>query len=492
MVLPSSGPISFGDIATEYGLSTTGGRSIKPYSNISINYNTTNISMSEFYNRDRDDLVGKTATDRSVTGVSAITEISGNKSATVRMVVGLSDADDGILVDLGGNGNGAVIYTWSGTLYASCGDGSVVGGTVELSWPIPATWSNTTSRVVVVGFSVLDSSVNTLFVDGILRDSANAPASGNPSQIAGNNSSGTGQVYGNIAVNRTTGNPAYEASSTIQGTQIWLNKIPYAPVYGGDKIIYETGNLYNVFTTIGSSTFGLYDVGPITRPDVRYLAVAGGGGGGSAGARRNAGGGGGGGILFNDTGVTLTAGTYTVTVGDGGAAAPDKDTQGTNGSNSVFGTTATAEGGGGGGSSSRGSRSGVDGGSGGGGADGAGIGSQGGDGGDGVANDVGGGGGGGGSSGQDGGVGSSGTGGDGGDGTTYSWGHLGATSTTYAGGGGGEDGGTAAGAGGAGGGGAGGSGSGSAGSDIYGGGGGNDADGGSGHVTLRVPWTFQT
>ena len=492
MVLPSSGPISFGDIATEYGLSTTGGRSIKPYSNISINYNTTNISMSEFYNRDRDDLVGKTATDRSVTGVSAITEISGNKSATVRMVVGLSDADDGILVDLGGNGNGAVIYTWSGTLYASCGDGSVVGGTVELSWPIPATWSNTTSRVVVVGFSVLDSSVNTLFVDGILRDSANAPASGNPSQIAGNNSSGTGQVYGNIAVNRTTGNPAYEASSTIQGTQIWLNKIPYAPVYGGDKIIYETGNLYNVFTTIGSSTFGLYDVGPITRPDVRYLAVAGGGGGGSAGARRNAGGGGGGGILFNDTGVTLTAGTYTVTVGDGGAASVDTKIEGTNGSNSVFGTTATALGGGGGGSSSRGSRSGVDGGSGGGGADGAGIGSQGGDGGDGVANDVGGGGGGGGSSGQDGGVGSSGTGGDGGDGTTYSWGHLGATSTTYAGGGGGEDGGTAAGAGGAGGGGAGGSGSGSAGSDIYGGGGGNDADGGSGHVTLRVPWTFQT
>ena len=488
MVLPSSGPISFGDIATEYGLSTTGGRSIKPYSNISINYNTTNISMSEFYNRDRDDLVGKTATDRSVTGVSAITEISGNKSATVRMVVGLSDADDGILVDLGGNGNGAVIYTWSGTLYASCGDGSVVGGTVELSWPIPATWSNTTSRVVVVGFSVLDSSVNTLFVDGILRDSANAPASGNPSQIAGNNSSGTGQVYGNIAVNRTTGNPAYEASSTIQGTQIWLNKIPYAPVYGGDKIIYETGNLYNVFTTIGSSTFGLYDVGPITRPDVRYLAVAGGGGGGSAGARRNAGGGGGGGILFNDTGVTLTAGTYTVTVGDGGAASVDTKIEGTNGSNSVFGTTATALGGGGGGSSSRGSRSGVDGGSGGGGADGAGIGSQGGDGGDGVANDVGGGGGGGGSSGQDGGVGSSGTGGDGGDGTTYSWGHLGATSTTYAGGGGGEDGGTAAGAGGAGGGGAGGS----AGSDIYGGGGGNDADGGSGHVTLRVPWTFQT
>jgi len=492
MVLPSSGPISFGDIATEYGLSTTGGRSIKPYSNISINYNTTNISMSEFYNRDRDDLVGKTATDRSVTGVSAITEISGNKSATVRMVVGLSDADDGILVDLGGNGNGAVIYTWSGTLYASCGDGSVVGGTVELSWPIPATWSNTTSRVVVVGFSVLDSSVNTLFVDGILRDSANAPASGNPSQIAGNNSSGTGQVYGNIAVNRTTGNPAYEASSTIQGTQIWLNKIPYAPVYGGDKIIYETGNLYNVFTTIGSSTFGLYDVGPITRPDVRYLAVAGGGGGGSAGVRRNGGGGGGGGILFNDTGVTLTAGTYTVTVGDGGAASVDTKIEGTNGSNSVFGTTATALGGGGGGSSSRGSRSGVDGGSGGGGADGAGIGSQGGDGGDGVANDVGGGGGGGGSSGQDGGVGSSGTGGDGGDGTTYSWGHLGATSTTYAGGGGGEDGGTAAGAGGAGGGGAGGSGSGSAGSDIYGGGGGNDADGGSGHVTLRVPWTFQT
>jgi len=454
--------------------------------------------MSEFYNRDRDDLVGKTATDRSVTGVSAITEISGNKSATVRMVVGLSDADDGILVDLGGNGDGSIIYTWSGTLYASCGDGSVVGGTVELSWPIPATWSNTTSRVVVVGFSVLDSSVNTLFVDGILRDSANAPASGNPSQIADTNSSGTGQVYGTIAANRTTGDPAYEASSTIQGTQIWLNKLPYAPVYGGDKIIYETGNLYNVFTTVGSSTFGLYDVGPITRPDVRYLVVAGGAGGGRAGARRNAGGGGGGGILFDDTGVTLTAGTYTVTVGDGGNAASSNKVRGSNGSNSVFGSTATAEGGGGGGSQSAASRDGADGGSGGGGANGGGIGSQGGDGGDGVATDTGGGGGGGGSSGQDGGVGSATDGGDGGDGTTYSWGHLGATSTTYAGGGGGQRKNSSGvpGTGGAGGGGDGGTAAAAAsGTDIYGGGGGGGptgGDGGSGHVTLRVPWTFQT
>jgi len=496
MVLPSSGPISFGDIATEYGLSTTGGRSIKPYSNISINYNTTNISMSEFYNRDRDDLVGKTATDRSVTGVSAITEISGNKSATVRMVVGLSDADDGILVDLGGSGDGSIIYTWSGTLYASCGDGSVVGGTVELSWPIPATWSTTTSRVVVVGFSVLDSSVNTLFVDGILRDSANAPASGNPSQIADTNSSGTGQVYGTIAANRTTGDPAYEASSTIQGTQIWLNKLPYAPVYGGDKIIYETGNLYNVFTTVGSSTFGLYDVGPITRPDVRYLAVAGGGGGGTSGAKANSGGGGGGGILFDDTGVTLAAGTYTVTVGDGGAGSTSTSARGSNGSNSVFGSTATAVGGGGGGSQRASTRTGASGGAGGGGADSGGTGSQGGDGGGGTGTKAAGGGGGGGSSGQNGAAGSSQVGGGGGDGTTYSWGHIGATSTTYGGGGGGV-GSNADGTGGAGGGGNAGNPP-ASGSDIYGGGGGGadgsqaGGDGGSGHVTLRVPWTFQT
>jgi len=459
--------------------------------------------MGEFRGRDRDDLVGKTGTNRSITGANPITEISGNKSATVRMVVGLSDADDGILVDLGGNTDGAVIYTWGGTLYASCGNGGVVGGTVELSWLIPSTWTNTTSRVVVVGFSVLDSSLNTLFVDGILRDSANAPASGNPSQIAGNNDSGAGRVYGQIAANRTTGNPDYEASSTIGGTQIWLNKLPYVPVYGGDKLMYQSGYLYNVFTTVGSSTFGLYDVGPITRPAVRYLVVAGGAGGGcSRPARARGGGGGGGGILFNDTGVTLTAGTYTVTVGDGGAGSTSLNGQGTNGSNSVFGSTATALGGGGGGSQKLSSREGASGGSGGGGSAGVNVtaaGSQGGDGGGGSGDGNGGGGGGGGSSGQNGEtVSVNNVGGNGGNGTTYSWGHLGATSTTYAGGGGGV-GYNSSGSGGAGGGGAGQRQDiGGAGSDIYGGGGGGGefsqggGDGGSGHVTLRVPWTFQT
>ena len=455
--------------------------------------------MSEFRGRDRDDLVGKTATDRSVTGTGqGITEISGNKSATVRMVVGLSTADDGILVDLGGSGDGSVIYTWGGTLYASCGDGSVVGGTVELSWSIPATWSSTTSRVVVVGFSVLDSSLNTLFVDGILRDSANAPSSGNPSQIAGNNASGTGEVFGQIAANRTTGNPAYEAGSTIGGTQIWLNKLPYIPVYGGDKIIYASGSLHNVFTTLGNSTFGLYDVGPITRPAVRYLAVAGGGGGGYAGGDANAGGGGGGGILFNNTGVTLAVGTYTVTVGSGGTGSTSNRQRGANGGNSVFGTTATAIGGGGGGSQRSSFRDGSNGGSGGGGAISGGTGSQGGDGGGGNDDKAGGGGGGGGTSGQNGGAATNSVGGNGGNGTTYTWGHLGATSTTYAGGGGGGGRGTP-GSGGAGGGGAGAlnrNTSGQSGSDIYGGGGGGTAlaasNGGSGHVTLRVPWSFQT
>jgi len=502
MTIPTTGAVSFSSIANEYGLSTTsgGGVSMKSCSDISINYSTTNISMTEFRGRDRDDLVGKNATDRSITApVTDITQISGNKSATVRMVVGLSTADDGILVDLGGSGYGSVIYTWNGTLYASCGDGAVVGGTVELSWPIPATWSNTTSRVVVAGFSVQDSTLNTLFVDGILRDSSNAAPSGNPSEIAGSNGSGTGEVKGDsIAANRTTGNPAYEAGSTIKGTQIWLNKLPYIPVYGGDKIIYQSGYLYNVFTTIGNSTFGLYNVGPITRPAVRYLAVAGGGGGGYASGDSKTGGGGGGGILFNDTGVTLAVGTYTVTVGSGGTGSTSNRQRGANGGNSVFGTTATAIGGGGGGSQRSSFRDGSNGGSGGGGAISGGTGSQGGDGGGGNDDKAGGGGGGGGTSGQNGGAATNSVGGNGGNGTTYTWGHLGATSTTYAGGGGGG-GRRSAGSGGAGGGGAGavdvGT-SGQSGSDIYGGGGGGTAlaasNGGSGHVTLRVPWSFQT
>ena len=171
-----------------------------------------------------------------------------------------------------------------------------------------------------------------------------------------------------------------------------------------------------------------------------YLVVAGGGSGGN----ERGGGGGAGGYLTNYGGSAYTLGTgitYTVTVGNGGAARPTNSTgRGHQGQNSVFSgsniTDITSIGGGGGGGT--GAQQGGSGGSGGGSyeayAGGVGTSGQGYNGGDGSqGNPNYGSGGGGGSFGQ----GSHGTttkGGNGGDGTSNS---INGSSVTYAGGGGG-------------------------------------------------------
>ena len=111
--------------------------------------------------------------------------------------------------------------------------------------------------------------------------------------------------------------------------------------------------------------------GPLMAFALQYLVV----GGGGAGAGQMSGGGGAGGLLQGtDTGFAY--GTYTVTVGAGGAAATTNngglDVTGDNGENSVFGSF-TALGGGRGGAYSANTevrRHGTDGGSGGGGSNG--------------------------------------------------------------------------------------------------------------------------
>lgn len=97
--------------------------------------------------------------------------------------------------------------------------------------------------------------------------------------------------------------------------------------------------------------------------NVEYLVV----GGGGAGGRSNGGGGGAGGVLTGT--ASLISGTYTVTVGNGGAFTTVSSQNGNNGQDSVFsgpGITATAIGGGGGASETSGTQAGS-GGSGGGG-----------------------------------------------------------------------------------------------------------------------------
>jgi len=226
---------------------------------------------------------------------------------------------------------------------------------------------------------------------------------------------------------------------------------------------------------------------------VEVLVVAGGGGGGGFG------GGGGGGYQYDAT-HSVSAGPFSVTVGDGGGGAASGNVHGTNGSNSIF-DTIMATGGGGGGAFDNTNLNGADGGSGGGagtdgggngytsGAVGLGTSGQGHDGGLAVNSATASGGGGG--AGAVGGAGVTTTGGNGGSGTANS---ISGSSVTYAGGG-GASGQFGAGTGGSGGGGNGGINSGgnrTAGTANTGGGGGGGYNttgmaGGSGVVIISYP-----
>jgi fibronectin-binding autotransporter adhesin len=104
---------------------------------------------------------------------------------------------------------------------------------------------------------------------------------------------------------------------------------------------------------------------PTSLTSTDLLVLAGGGGGGGS----YVGGGGGAGGLIQKSSYSLSAETYAITIGAGGAGSPGHGGKGTNGGNTTFGGSLTAIGGGGGGAcncSSGGNRDGNNGGSGGG------------------------------------------------------------------------------------------------------------------------------
>ena len=117
----------------------------------------------------------------------------------------------------------------------------------------------------------------------------------------------------------------------------WQSPVSGVVASGGTA---TSGNGYNQwsFTTTGSSTFTVSTGGTV------YYAIVAGGGGGGWGF---GGGAGGGGVVVGQT--TLTAGTYTIVVGTGGAGGTSSNGYaGLNGSNSTaFGFTAVGGGGGG-------------------------------------------------------------------------------------------------------------------------------------------------
>ena len=137
----------------------------------------------------------------------------------------------------------------------------------------------------------------------------------------------------------------------------------------------------HIFT--GSSNFVVSGVATTSSCNVaEYLVIGGGGGGGkhgtASGAVQGAGGGGAGGWRHfsslactsptkGPAGITLSAGTYPITVGAGGAQSSNNSCLGASGGNSIFSTITSTGGGGGGSQSSSPAGNGANGGSGGGG-----------------------------------------------------------------------------------------------------------------------------
>ena len=333
--------------------------------------------------------------------------------------------------------------------------------------------------------SVTDAAVGTL-VYSISSGSLPSGVTINSSTGALSGVTDTGAVS-SFTIQVTDGTTAITRDFTATVTN------PYVTATGGST--YQTGGYkYHKFTSSGTFTVSSAGSGPTGQTD--YLIVA----GGAAGGHRHAGGGGAGGLLNSNT--TVTAQSYAVVVGAGGAKFTNSDQTGRRGrdgsSSSALGISTT--GGGGGGDNGPAGRSG---GSGGGGGEsyssgGSGVSGQGNPGGN-TGQQYGGGSGGGGK-GATGTAGQSGRqGGSGGSYTTYAQATSSGSSNYYAGGGGGggyQVGGRRA-SGGSGGGGTGG-GDGNSGTDASGntgsgGGGGGQTvgpiagSGGSGIVIIRYP-----
>jgi hypothetical protein len=251
-------------------------------------------------------------------------------------------------------------------------------------------------------------------------------------------------AVGHLWINSTTGF-SYVCNDITINENRWVNT--GTGVTGVEPIVPTTGG--TITTISGYQIHTFTSSGTFTVPDTRvveYLVIGGGAGGGNS-----TGGGGGAGGYRNstalemsgassnpETALTLTAGSYTVTVGAGGAgptkvSSPETADRGGDGGNSVF-SSITANGGGGG---SGEPYAGQSGGSGGGGSDYMSVGSAGGSGTSGQGMSGGSGftpraGGGGGGAYVAGGVGNNSRGGNGGDGQSSA---INGTATTRAGGG---------------------------------------------------------
>ena len=143
---------------------------------------------------------------------------------------------------------------------------------------------------------------------------------------------GTGLTYGQGQSSGATG-------SGIKNSTIYIYNQTLGCLGTGGNITIVGGKCIHTFLANGSFTIP-------NNVNASILVVAGGGSGGGNSGTGNGGGGGAGGLIYNAS-YTISNGTYTVTIGLGGAG--ETITYGNNGGNSTFNGLINATGGGGGG-----------------------------------------------------------------------------------------------------------------------------------------------
>ncbi len=97
----------------------------------------------------------------------------------------------------------------------------------------------------------------------------------------------------------------------------------------------DPGGLYRAHVFTASGTFTVSSIGTLGG-EIDYLLVGGGGGGGFGRSDDGGAGGGGGGALRYATGYSISAQSYTVTVGGGGATPGSDSTAGFQGGSSIL------------------------------------------------------------------------------------------------------------------------------------------------------------
>ena len=257
-----------------------------------------------------------------------------------------------------GQGNVGTSGTNNGTSYTG-GTGGGAGATGSISRPINSGDGGNGLRSKISGYNIAYAA------------GGGGPSFRNEDQTGLGGSNGVGGLggkYGTSGPQSVTGwggyvNRGSGGSSGYPGSAgVVIIRYPIAvsePVYmtatGGTESTITVGSTVyklHTFTTVGTSTFEITNVGNVG--NVEYLLVAGGGGGaGSGGSGSGPRGGGGAGGMLTDLELplpNLAVGSYNVVIGAGGAGgANTSEINGTNGQNSSFGGTLVAIGGGGGG-----------------------------------------------------------------------------------------------------------------------------------------------